>query len=278
MERGSLEANRLPKSSRDRSSCQRLWVERDCGLLRGKRQRISAVTRISELPSDRRASHGAREYMSREKPQQLIPVMRCLMFRVRRTGTVQQSRNQACREERQSYAQGETNGDHFHSLSDNQTQNISMRCAQGHANTDFVSTPGNRIGNHSVQAERRQREGHSRKRAKQKHVESLVHDGASKHAFHRAEVECGHVAACGRYFPLDLSRNTRGRWLCPNHEARSDNLVHELCEFVIELRCGNEECGRRRIIQAILADVSDHTEMVVAARPESPIDHNALIG
>src|SRR2546429_3418076 len=76
MERGSLEANRLPKSSRDRSSCQRLWVERDCGLLRGKRQRISAVTRISELPSDRRASHGAREYMSREKPQQLIPVMR----------------------------------------------------------------------------------------------------------------------------------------------------------------------------------------------------------
>src|SRR2546429_8940222 len=80
MERGSLEANRLPKSSRDRSSCQRLWVERDCGLLRGKRQRISAVTRISELPSDRRASHGAREYMSREKPQQLIPVMRCLML------------------------------------------------------------------------------------------------------------------------------------------------------------------------------------------------------
>src|SRR5438874_443750 len=45
-----------------------------------KRQRISAVTRISELPSDRRASHGAREYMSREKPQQLIPVMRCLML------------------------------------------------------------------------------------------------------------------------------------------------------------------------------------------------------
>src|SRR5205807_5493823 len=70
----------LPEPANDSSSCQRLCVERDCGLLRGKSQRISAVTRISERPSDRRASHAAREYMSRERPQQLIPAMRRLML------------------------------------------------------------------------------------------------------------------------------------------------------------------------------------------------------
>src|SRR5436189_2779020 len=61
------------------------------------------------------------------------------------------------RVERSAYAQGETNRDHFHSLSDNQTQNISMCCAECHANTDFVSAASNRRGNHSVQADRRQR-------------------------------------------------------------------------------------------------------------------------
>src|SRR5579859_1312520 len=41
---------------------------------------LARLIRISAPPSDRRASLAAREYMSRERPQQLIPVMRRLML------------------------------------------------------------------------------------------------------------------------------------------------------------------------------------------------------
>src|SRR6266550_6238438 len=75
---------------------------------------------------------------------------------------------------------------------------------------------------------------------------------------------------------LVLSRNAHGGCLCPNHDARSDNLVHELREYVIELRCGNEKCGRRRIIQAILADVSDHTDNSACSRRSASRDSQML--
>jgi len=46
VEGGSLEASLLLESGRDRSSCQRLWVKRDCGL----RLSVTVIGGISLLP------------------------------------------------------------------------------------------------------------------------------------------------------------------------------------------------------------------------------------
>src|SRR6266513_2319552 len=70
----------LPEPANNSSSCQRLCVKGIVGCCLGKVSGFLPFTRISERPSDRRASHAAREYMSRERPQQVIPVMRRLMW------------------------------------------------------------------------------------------------------------------------------------------------------------------------------------------------------
>jgi len=67
VEGGSLEASLLLESGRDRSSCQRLWVKRDCGL----RLSVTVIGGISLLPDYANKCHPTFETQSAQENHHL---------------------------------------------------------------------------------------------------------------------------------------------------------------------------------------------------------------
>ncbi len=68
---------------------------------------------------------------------------------------------------------------------ENHAENIAGRGAERHANADFLHAARDRIGNDSVNTQKRQREADASKNGEQHAAEPLVADGFGDGARHR---------------------------------------------------------------------------------------------
>jgi hypothetical protein len=71
---------------------------------------------------------------------------------------IEQTSHGSCNEERHSYPDENTDRDDFEDATQSQPQDISLPRAQGHAQPKLVCTLGYRVGNHSVDTDRRQKQ------------------------------------------------------------------------------------------------------------------------